>query len=401
MRDLTLITYNLWHGLSGEGTLRFGELEPLEHRLEREQAQEHYFASLGADIYFFQETNPLDVRMAKFARILNRVPFGQIDSSGVRLEAAGLPLNLYSGLTTYVSPELQAIHKKALKLSGSSIQNEWFSIQFKEARHALLTECLHPVLGRILLVNLHLHHGLERTRALSLKVMEWKRKFNPSARAMSDIDSKLNSGDRRRKAEIEYLLKNLTAFKGRYPVIVMAGDFNASPDSEIHELIKAFGFEDLWEKAGGGARDSNASINHKQKQDVVANNDNEAPRGYTYDGKRNVNHRFNAKFKLPEDWDAIDAPLMAKDEFRKIIMDQEALPRRIDYLYVKTSIPLHVKDVEVLGPHVHIETSKTRPNAAAAGASDIESAGGVAAASAHGVELSDHFGLKAKVHFGL
>ncbi len=398
MRDLTLITYNLWHGLSGEGTLRFGELEPEQHRLEREQAQEQYFSHQHADIYFFQETNPLDVRMARFSKILNAAADGQIDSSGVRLETAGLPLNLYSGLTTYTSSQLQSIHYKSLKLSGSSIQNEWFSIQLKESRYALFTECLHPVLGRILLVNLHLHHGLERTRALSLRVLEWKRKFNPSARAVADIDSKLNSGDRRRKSEIECLLKNLSALKSRYPIIVMAGDFNASPDSEIHELIRGFGFEDLWEKAGGGAREGGSHAKTKTAGEEAQHHAN----GFTYDGQRNVNHRFNAKFKLPEDWDAIDAPLLAKDEFRKIIMDQEAQPRRIDYLYVKSSaMPVHVKSMEVLGPHVHsaqgAASSKVNPSVRA----DIETSVGVEPSNDRGIELSDHFGLKAKIHFGL
>ena len=370
MRDLTLITYNLWHGLSGEGTLRFGELEPIAHRLEREQAQEQYFAGQGADVYFFQETNPLDMRMARFSKILGATSFGQIDSSGIRLETAGLPLNLYSGLTTYVSPDLQAIHKKGLRLSGSSWQNPWFSIQLKESRYALLTECLHPVLGRILLVNLHLHHGLERTRGLSIKVMEWKRKFNPSARATADIDLKLNSGDRRRKSEIEFLLKNLETLQSRYPIMAMAGDFNASPDSEIHELIRGFGFEDLWEKAGGETS------------------------GFTYDGQRNVNHRFNAKFKLPENWDEIDVPLLAKDEFRKIIMDQEAQPRRIDYLYVKSSaMPVHVKSMEVLGPHVQ--------SAKISESTEVNPSDKTGIESANGIELSDHFGLKAKIHFGL
>lgn len=388
MRELTLLTYNLWHGLSGEGTLRFGELEPLEHRLEREQAQEHFFSSQHADVYFFQETNPLDVRMSRFAKILSAVPFGQIDSSGLRLESAGLPLNLYSGLTTYVSPELQAIHREGLRLSGSSIQNAWFSLQLKESRYALLTECLHPSIGRMLLVNLHLHHGLERTRGLTVKVLEWKRKFNPSDRVMSVIEAKLNSGDRRRRDEIATLLKSLAGLKNRYHVIAMAGDFNASPESEIHRSLRDAGFADLWLKAAGEHKvKGGASVNEGRQgeqlsfsggndgvengHESVVNEGNDgksAPIGTTYDGVQNINHRFNAKFKLPENWDDIDMPLLAKDEFRKIILDQEALPRRIDYLYVKSTVPFHVKSMEVLGPHAD-------------------------------VELSDHFGLKAKISF--
>jgi len=382
VRDLTLITYNLWHGLSGEGTLRFGELEPLDHRIEREQAQEQYFENVRADIVFFQETNPLDVRMSRFAKILNAVADGQIDSSGVRLESAGLPLNLYSGLTTYAASEFQPIHRRSLKLSGSSIQNEWFSIQFKESRYALLTECIHPSIGRILLVNAHLHHGLERTKSLMVRVMEWRRKFagggsagaggSVTDKTFREIEAKLAAGDRRRQSEVDCLLRYLGSLGSRYHMIIMAGDFNASPESDIHSKIRAFGFEDLWQKkysspsVKSGAATGAGAV--KTETDTKT-------KGYTFNSETNVNHRFNAKFKLPENWDALKMSGIASDEFRKIIMEHENRPRRIDFLYVKSTSPVSVREISVLGPHTGTEAVDAHAN----------------------VELSDHFGLRAVV----
>lgn len=385
MRDLTLITYNLWHGLSGEGTLRFGELEPTAHRLEREQAQEQYFEGVKADIVFLQETNPLDVRMARFAKIFNAVADGQIDSSGVKLESAGLPLNLYSGLTTYALAEFQPIHRKSLKLSGSSIQNEWFSIQFKEARYALLTECIHPAIGRILLVNVHLHHGLERTKSLMVRVLDWRKRFAGgsgdssgviSSKSLRIVETKLAAGDRRRQEEVERLLEYLDGLRNRYHMIIMAGDFNASPESDVHSKIKAAGFEDLWLKKHGKTGSSSAGKTGRQASVTESPaNKNDVSQGYTFNSETNLNHRFNAKFKLPENWDALKLSGAAHDELRKIIMEHESRPRRIDYLYVKSTSPVSVQSIEMLGPHEGAET-----------------------VAAHArVELSDHFGLRAVI----
>src|SRR3954453_16925854 len=155
---MKVLTFNAWHGLNGKGTLSHGELETPAGRASRLERQVSKLAECGPDLAFLQEVNPLARRLPQLARALSMKAVSQSDLCGIKIWGQGVPANLASGLVILAKYDLLKL--EGLRLSGSrwSFATPSFSFQLVETRYALLAELTNSPIGRLLIVNTHLHH---------------------------------------------------------------------------------------------------------------------------------------------------------------------------------------------------------------------------------------------------
>ncbi|MEO0337469.1 MAG: endonuclease/exonuclease/phosphatase family protein, partial [Pseudomonadota bacterium] len=253
MRSLHLVTYNLWHGLSPTNWIRFKTLEPQSRREERQQNQSALLSQLNADVVFLQEINPVCARSLELSEKLNMNRHWCRDNAGLKFAGIGPPYNLDSGLTTLIKKSHITEWSKAIKLSGEKYNflNRVGSLQWAESRWALLVSTVSPELGRVLWVNLHLHHGLELRESLRRAFENKVSSGLLSANVASEIEDRISIADERRQKELGRLFRKLNEVKERYSLIVMGGDFNASADSDVIDSVREFGFEPLQDEDPG------------------------------------------------------------------------------------------------------------------------------------------------------
>jgi endonuclease/exonuclease/phosphatase (EEP) superfamily protein YafD len=349
---MRFLTFNLWHGLSPSNLVAFEALEPNERRRLREDLQVDVLRSAAADFSFFQEVNPIVTRAPALAKALASVAIYQPDLVGLKLFGLGFPFNLNSGLLMLAKEAWGLKKVDAVSLSrpgGASLVHTWASWQLKEERFALYGESLIPKLGRVLLVNTHLHHGLELTADFLEHIEQLGSELELTASTMSDLKDRLERGNQRRSQEMATLLRVLEKHEKRYEAVVLAGDFNASPASELSQMLRDLGFRDAWAEA------------------------NPDDPGYSFDHTKNeANHLLQARFPLTLVVEDLTFSTQVKDSLLRLARAQENRPRRIDYLWFRSrDNALRVRRAELIGHPNH-----------------------------EGLAPSDHFGVLADLELG-
>jgi endonuclease/exonuclease/phosphatase family metal-dependent hydrolase len=326
---MRFLTFNLWHGLSPTSPLAFEGLEPTARRELREQLQIDVLKSVAPDVCFFQEVNPVSARAPAIAQALQMEFSSQPDLVGLKLFGIGLPLNLNSGLAVMASKRvgLKWVNGVSLSRPGLNLVHSWGSWQLKEERFALFTETMLPKWGRVLLVNTHMHHGLESTAEYLEELEKLGLELELSASMMSELKDRLARGNQRRNQELTVLLRTLERYEKRYEAIVIGGDFNASPASELSQMMREMGFRDAWMEA--------------HPDDA----------GLTFDGTRNqANHLLQSRFPLTLVVEDLSFSTKIKEALLLLARKHENRPRRIDYLWFRSnSIDLKVKKAELVG----------------------------------------------------
>lgn len=344
---MRIATFNLWHGLSPSNPLAFEELEPLGRREMRLELQEKCLKDLGADCLLLQEVNPARERTQYLAKSLGMDFQYQPDLTGIKLFGIGLPYNLASGLAILSAHHLRFV--KAVQLSGPKFgfARRMASWQLKESRYALLSEFVTPQTGRTLLVNTHLHHGLEATAEFLAAADVMAKNLELSDSAISEIKERLLAGNLRREHELMHLLSVIENVQSRYETIFIAGDFNCTAESHVYQQLVEFGFKDCWKEI------------HPEEP------------GFTFDHEKNVaNHKLQERFPISIILEDLTFSAKAKGALIQFARKQEARPRRIDYAWVKSrSQKMTIEKAELVG----------QPNA-------------------EGLAPSDHFGLVVDFH---
>ncbi len=326
---MRFLTFNLWHGLAPSSPVAFKALEPVERRKLREQLQLKVISDISPDFAFFQEANPAARRVQEFADLLDGEAFTQPDLVGLKLFGLGIPFNLNSGLITAAKREwgLRWIEAISLLRPGMNLVHQWGSWQLREERFALFTETMLPGWGKVLFVNTHLHHGLEKTDKLRQEFERVADELHLQASAVSELKARLLKGNQRRAQEVSVLAENLERLEKRFAAVVMCGDFNSDPKSETAESFRRMGFRDAWAEAN--ANDP----------------------GLTFDGENNVaNHLLQAGFPLTMTVEDLTFSLKAKESLDAMVRRQEARPRRIDFIWFKgIDVNLKVTKAELVG----------------------------------------------------
>jgi endonuclease/exonuclease/phosphatase family metal-dependent hydrolase len=242
---MKILTFNAWHGLDGKGTLSHGELETSAGRACRLERQVQKLAECGPDLAFLQEVNPLAKRLPRLARALSMKAVSQSDLCGIKICGKGVPANLSSGLAILAKDELRKV--EGLRLSGSrwSFAAPHFSFQLAETRYALLAELKSSPMGRLLVVNTHLHHGLEPSQTLLEKLQRLFDDKILSAVQREEIVKVMNGARERRNREGQRLLDRIEKLAPAYDGVILAGDMNADPESAIIELFRSHHLVDI------------------------------------------------------------------------------------------------------------------------------------------------------------
>ena len=298
---LTVVTYNIWHGLNPVGLVRFEEFETPERRETRLQGFFAQVRALDPDILFLQEVNPAPEKSERIARELGYDRVYQIDNAGLRLGGYGIPANLRSGLAILAKKDLALEALGGSKLSGPpGFCSTALSLQYSEFRYAVAAAV--TVNGRrLLLMDLHLHHGPEVTPEMRSALDDLVEEGAIDQSRASEVIDTTNQSSERRSGEFGRAIELAEAVGYQETPMLMAGDFNAAPGApELDWLIRTKGFRPVSE------------------YDVA-----KAP--YTWDTEGNPNTGFSSEFQPVHEFEPV-----VMDRLRPV-MDSRS--RHIDYIF--------------------------------------------------------------------
>ena len=275
MQRIRVLTYNTLHGLETSGiTVRPGESkEARQARLERQFRQ---LAVVEADVILLQEVNPLPDMAEAYVAALER--FGlqytevhQVEACGLRI-APGLAVvpGLNSGLVVLAKSPLRLRKVKALKLSGGvGSCHDFMGMQVNELRYALVAEINNPDTGRsVLVVNTHLHSGLERDAFFLQRLAEAQDRGALQPDDVRNVVAAFEQGQQRRLDEIRKLIEETLRLKaeGGSLGVILGGDLNFEPGSPEYRELERAGLRDTFTNATG----SGDVHSYDPQQNVIA-----------------------------------------------------------------------------------------------------------------------------------
>lgn len=305
---LRVASLNAWHGLRTEGVWRFpGESRERSERRFALQVEE--LRRLDPDVVFLQEVNPSPRRSRRYARLLGMTEIHVVTSCGVHLGPIKIPANMNEGLTILARPELGLRRVGLEVLSGRRrCWGDHLGFQTKEARYALVGEI--SWLGRrVLLVDTHLHGAPWVAPDFEERLAELVARGVLTPDQRREILEELEGHRRRTLDEMERLLAVIERRAGAAagsPAVVLAGDLNSTPDSEVVRAAE-----------GAGLRAAAAST---AERPLV-----------TWDPVRNAdNYRIGAKLEPP-------LPTFGRVEVEELLKEREVTPRQIDWVFVSAA----------------------------------------------------------------
>lgn len=364
MKSLRLATFNVWHGLAGRGPyhglLGFREFESAAERDVRWRKVLRDCAEVDADIFVFQELNPVSERGNELKLALGGEFHGCVDQSGLKLFSRGVPYNLASGLGTLLRGTIRPARTRAdvvrvplkRKLSGGfGRSGEFLSFHLSEQRYAQFSSVYHEALGRLLIVNTHLHHGFEKFPGLMSLLDQAVLLGKVSQSDVHRLYAFLDEARDRRLSEMDRILEVVNDVGSNHDGIAVCGDFNSVPTSAAAKLLQVHGFRDLYSVA-----------NSREKDPRLA----KGADGATWDPILNPrNHLIQQEggFQFP-------LPDFGNPELTNVYREFDKLPRRIDFLFARGSF---------------LDTSRLR----------LKTVKTFGAPDESGVAASDHFGVVA------
>ena len=307
---LKVINYNLWHGL-GTGLLKREEIDPEEHKTQRFAEQIRLLKQEKPDILFLQELGSVFSQSEEIAEKLGMSHTEQRTNCGTSVFGVGLPVNLNIGIAILVRPPLKIQKILGLKLSGPpGFCSSYLTFQYAEFRYALFALAYHPKYGSFLLVNTHLHHGVEWSAELREQIKTWESAATITSSEKKELEQSIEDSNQRRKSEIKALFDQINELKKYYdqPLpVILAGDFNSTVKSPVYQNIVE---------------------THKMKDSAQ----NYEPLPYTWNPAENQkNYEYSKKFGL-------SVPTFDKKEVEDFFVEYDRRARRIDYVFVSPDI---------------------------------------------------------------
>jgi endonuclease/exonuclease/phosphatase family metal-dependent hydrolase len=338
---LKVASLNTWHGLNGQGTFLFGQLESRTERIARLERQVACLKSLGADIVLLQEVNPLPFRAHWYAQKLGlRVEYAACNS-GVKL-GWGPPGNLNEGLAILFPSHWKCESLGRKQLSGSfrlnplrlsAIAHPFLSLQLTESRVATAVRVTIPndrqiegYQGRntVLIAVTHLHvshaHTPENEKILA-KALQDGRLFKEDAK---QLVKHFRNANARRMTEADQLLSWLETLKRPDEPALLAGDFNCVPNSSPYNAVIRRGWHDLWTEAGNS-------------EDILEAATWDTPRNTLTQRVRDFQHMRRKN----------------KERIVSVLNEADTVPRRIDFIFglpCRKSPGEHKFELGVSGP---------------------------------------------------
>ena len=317
--ELSVVTFNLWHGLNPTGAFKFDEYDKPGEKDARLNLFLEQARAVDPDILFLQEVNPVPGMSKRIARELGYDVVFIADNAGMKIGPVGLPVNLRSGLAILAKKGLQLKGLGGKKLSGPfGSCGRFFSFQFLEFRYVQAAIVIFKN-QKILLLNTHLHHGLEVTEEFR-GIIDQLIKDGKITQGEAQEAIKTGQGaSERRRGELSTALKFAQRFDLQNLPVLFAGDFNASPNApELVWLRQQNGFYSV-------TRDDDP-------QNLI----------YTWDPKSNSHTLLAADFTPANAFEEF-----IKKHFSKQVVDDR---RHLDYIFIKDgSVKFEVVDSGLFG----------------------------------------------------
>lgn len=311
-RELTVLTFNVWHGLrSGENRWRFPGEDP--QRAEQRFAwQIEEIRALDPDVLLFQEVNPNQKQSRRYAQALGYDEIHKVTSCGIHLGALfKIPRNVNEGIAILAKPELALQRVDSVRLSGNAKCSASWGVQTKESRYALFGQI--TVAGQpILLATVHLFSApfLLADFEENLDRLVEGGDLEPSQR--DQILEQREAKRSRNTVEVQRLLDEIASRRrgervgaSQLPVI-LGGDFNAEPDTPGIVAMREAGYR-------------------------------EAGRGSAFHTWNPVNNHLNYEIGTRR----VDPlPTFGSSEVEKLLGYRHTTPRQIDHLFVSPEIEI-------------------------------------------------------------
>lgn len=312
-------SFNIWHGLNGDKSIKMDSLEPKGRKFLRLNYQRDLLRDVAADLIMLQEVNPCPRLTTEFAEDLNFDEIHQVDNAGIKILGFGLPKKLFGGISILARKDLKLRLLEAVKLSGPpfSFCSDIISIQMNEHRYCLIGEIDHPSIGRTLCANVHLHHGLELTKSLHQKFDSLKKEGLITNEEYQQMLAVGLAAQARRLFEINTMAAAIERIQTAqaYDGVILGGDLNCTEESLEWQKIIDLGFTD-----------HNFTLNGPHTN-------------FTWNYEKNrANHDLGKSFHFP--WQLhrkFDEPA-TQDVLRQALMENEFRDRRIDYIFSKGKI---------------------------------------------------------------
>lgn len=338
---LKVLTINAWSGLDYNGTLKMGEYESRKAREARFSSLAAQARQLSPDVIFVQEANPVGKYTSRLASSLSMNEIHQVVNAGFKVGSLGIPFNLKEGVAILAKPGLSLKKIDTWQLYGSKgIHTDLLSIHFSEVVLALVGRI--EVAGQeIILVNVHL--------VAAPRIPEEMNQFLDGVLSRGEMtEGGLKEGldrwrrrEERRMEEVKKLTQALESACSEVLCIV-AGDFNAEPDSAEIRFFKERGaFTDTLGESGELSKGNG--------------------KAFTWDVDRNTNIAMSTRTR--------DARGKVREGFDYLAAVAGDRSKRLDYIFLGKGF-----------------TSE-----------DVLQSGVVLTERVEGVQPSDHFGVFAEI----
>jgi endonuclease/exonuclease/phosphatase family metal-dependent hydrolase len=315
-QELSFVTINIWSGLDYKGTLKMGEYESKEIRQGRFRLLVEELKELDPDVIAVNEANPLPRYARRLAKDLNYDYIYSVGMGGIKFGGVGIPVNFREGDAILARKGLGLTEVGAPRLSpGAGVIGNFFCFHFGESNQAIAGRI--TIEGKtIYVVNTHLHAGLQDDERWLVEMGLIRDSGAIDEDGYNEIFMTWRESINRRQEETQVLLQWMGRAIPQDAQVVLLGDFNAVPTSEEINWVRAEGFEDTWQRNQG----------------------DEEP-GYTWDSMTNLN--IQTYYEVPEP----DAPGPWYD---KLSAENEQVPKRIDYIFVKNVPGRDIRSTEVV-----------------------------------------------------
>jgi len=319
MQRIRVLTYNTLHGLETSGiAVRPGESQ--EARQARLDVQFRALALVQPDVILLQEVNPLpgmaNAYVAALARSgLRYAEVHQVDACGLRITPAlAVVPGLNNGLVVLARAPLVLRKVKGLKLSGGPGGcDDFLGLQLNELRYALIAEIENPDTGRrVLVVNTHLHSGLERDAFFLGKIAEAEERGAVQPEEIRALVAALEDGQRRRLGEVKALTDEVLRLKAerRSFGVLLGGDLNFEPGSPEYRELERVGLRDT---------------------DAIASGRTDL---HSYDPQQNVRAARGGDVPAALPKAVAHLPESQRERILAAYREGVSQPRRIDFLFV-------------------------------------------------------------------
>ena len=231
--NITVVTLNVWSGLTYNGIFHVSEYEDRATREFRYDLLSRGLSSLGPDVIALQEANPLPAYANRIANDLTYDFHYDVRQAGVRIGPVGLPTNLREGDVILADTGFDLTSLRSTQLSGPGAGN---LAAFQFGAGSQLTAARIEVADRpVYLFSTRWTPSPQSDRQRLVGMVDDFEAGEIDGEELLDLMAGALEGADRRLEEARKTLVSINEIAGEEPVILM-GSFYAPPDSPEIQL---------------------------------------------------------------------------------------------------------------------------------------------------------------------